>query len=212
MECMGHAGPVSGLAIAALVLSGCGVLSDAPGSSASSAAGGAATTVAERRAGAQDPAGGGPSVSWSPSPAFPLTMRRTGGIAGYDDTVVLRADGRILVETRTVTGRSCLLGPADQRRLLAALSTLRLDDDVTRPPADPIASADPVVPADPGDETFEPITITVTDMHARPVDLSDPSLGEVAGMVGALIGDVTLTTPATTSCGNSDPSGVVGAG
>ena len=135
-------------------------------------------------------------------------MRRTGGIAGFDDTIVLRANGQILVETRTVRGRSCLLGAAQQRQLLAALSTLRLgvDGSAATPtePVDPVGSGD--------GETNDPITIRVTDVHARPVDLSDPSLGEVAGMVGSLITDVTLTAPATTSCKSIEPSGVIGAG
>ncbi|EWS99727.1 hypothetical protein N865_21100 [Intrasporangium oryzae NRRL B-24470] len=136
------------------------------------------------------------ALGGSLSPAFPLTLRRTGGIAGYDDTIVLKADGQLIVDTRTVRGRSCTLGSSPQRRLIAALSALRLDE--SRAPVG--IQTTPSDSSGTGDETSDPIHISVTDKEARPVDLSDPSLGEVASMVGALIADVTLSSPATTAC------------
>ena len=44
-------------------------------------------------------------------PVVPHTLRRTGGIAGFDDTIVLRANGQILVETRTVRGARASSAP-----------------------------------------------------------------------------------------------------
>lgn len=135
-------------------------------------------------------------------PVFPLTLHRTGGIAGYDDTVVLQADGKVLVETRTVHGRECQLTGAQQKQLLSLLSTLRLVDATGGPTAD---SPDATLgaPGDPGTSDESPndaIVINITDHKLRPLDLSDPSLGEVAGLVGALVADVTLSSPAATEC------------
>lgn len=198
---MGRAGLGWGLVVGALALGGCGSVSTAAGADGPSAPAATSTVQRPLAGSAQPGAGGGRAMSGaldgSPSPAFPLTLRRTGGIAGYDDTVVLKANGQITVDTRTVRGRSCSLGSSPQRRLIAALSTLRLDETsaATSATTPPVASD-----TSSGDETTDPIRISVTDKDARPVDLSDPSLGEVAGMVGALIADVTLTSPATTAC------------
>ena len=45
------------------------------------------------------------------------------------------------------------------------------------------------------DPVTDPITISVTDHQARRIDLSDPSLGEISGLVGTLVSDVTLSVP-----------------
>jgi hypothetical protein len=134
-------------------------------------------------------------------PVFPLTLHRTGGIAGYDDTVVLQADGKVLVDTRSVRGRVCQLSGTQQTHLLSLLSTLRLVEATDAPtPGSDGATGDGTVPPE-GDETpNDAIVINITDHKLRPLDLSDPSLGEVAGLVGALVADVTLSSPAATEC------------
>ena len=85
-----------------------------------------------------------------------------------------------------------------QRQLVTLLATLRLGPrpatacrrrrDAWRRRVDPDAVTD------------DPITISVTDHQARRIDLSDPSLGEISGLVGTLVSDVTLSVPATTRC------------
>jgi hypothetical protein len=127
----------------------------------------------------------GPPGPDSPGPTFPLTLRRTGGIAGYDDTVVVKATGEVLVDTRTIHRRACVLERAHRRQLFALLETLRHGGGH--------ASTAPVNGSD-------VIRVTLTDAHQHPFDLSDPSLGSVSGMVGALVSDVTLTAPATATC------------
>ena len=190
MVLMGRAGRCVVMSVAALLLAGCGVevpVSDAP---ATSVAASTPTPTGERfgvdgRAGAPDY-----------GPQFPLTLRRTGGIAGFDDRVVLRSDGTVLVDTRSVHGRVCTLTPAQRRQLVTALSMLRLGPWPTTEPG--IGEFTPLDPGSPGES--DPITISITDNQLRPVDLSDPSLGEVAGLVGSLVSDVTLSAPATTRC------------
>jgi hypothetical protein len=132
-------------------------------------------------------------VSPSSSPEFPLTLRRTGGIAGFDDRIVLEANGRLRVDTRSVRGRVCTLAAPQQHQLVTLLATLRLGQGTDL--------AGEAVPArDPELTESDPITISVTDDKARELDLSDPSLGEISGLVGDLVSDVTLSVPATTRC------------
>ena len=118
---MGRARVGAGLAIAALLLGGCGAAlpgdqTDPTSSTATS------STPAPPRVGG----GGKDALSAAYGPAFPLTLRRTGGMAGFDDHVVLDLDGRVHVETRTVHGRVCTLGAPQLRQLVALLATLRL--------------------------------------------------------------------------------------
>ena len=141
-------------------------------------------------------------------PVFPLTLRRTGGVAGYDDTVILKADGMVLVNTRTIHDRECRLSGAQQKHLLSLLSTLRLVDATPAPTAGtPGGTVDGSAPGSDDETANDAIVIDITDHKLRPLDLSDPSLGEVAGLVGALMADVTLSTPAATEC--TTPTGTV---
>ena len=196
---MGRAGLYVGTAIAALVVGGCGVAAPAGGpGDGSVTSGGAATSPAPQRFGA----GGDSSVSSSSGPVFPLRLRRTGGIAGYDDRIVLEADGRVRVDTRSVHGRVCTLTVPQQRQLVTLLATLRLGPAVELP-------GEELAPSDAEPPENDPITISVTDDQALELDLSDPSLGEVAGLVGSLVSDVTLSVPATTTC--STPTAPVAA-
>lgn len=187
---MRRAGLYVGTAIAALVVGGCGVATPAGDSGDGPVTSGpSATSLAPPRFGA----GGDGSVSASSGPVFPLRLRRTGGIAGYDDRIVLEANGHLRVDTRSVHGRVCTLTVPQQRQLVTLLATLRLGPAIARP-------AEELPPADPDQTENDPITISVTDDQALELDLSDPSLGEIAGLVSGLVSDVTLSVPATTRC------------
>ncbi|WP_076260077.1 hypothetical protein [Intrasporangium flavum] len=184
-----------GLAVAALLLTGCGV--DVPSTDGDfttpphlAASGGALGG-----AGAGTPTTGPDTVGPEYGPQFPLTLRRTGGVAGFDDRIVLRSDGKLLVDTRSVHGRVCTLGGAQLRQIVGALSTLRLGPWSLGAPSTDGSAGDPTsLPS------TDPIIISVTDDRSRAVDLTDPSVGEVAGLVATLVADVTLTAPATTRC------------
>jgi hypothetical protein len=147
------------------------------------------TAIAPQRFGPGD----GRSESPSSGPEFPLTLRRTGGIAGFDDRIVLEANGRIRVDTPSVRGRVCTLDAPQRRQLVTLLATLRLGAATDLPGRD-------VAPLEPEVTESDPITISVTDEQARELDLSDPSLGEISGLVANLVSDVTLSVPATTAC------------
>lgn len=186
---MGRAGLVLGMAVAALFMGGCGA-DPYPEDPVTPRATQPTTSPTEVFG-----LGGDDSLSASSGPEFPLTLRRTGGIAGFDDRIVLDASGRVRVETRSVHGRICTLDRSQQRRLVSVLATLRLGPASTAQPSDDFTAVDPGAAPE-----SDPITISVTDDQAREIDLRDPSLGEIASLVGSLVSDVTLSVPATTRC------------
>lgn len=194
MDPMGRPGLSAGMAVAALIAGGCGVAEPGEGPGTTPV-----TTAPTTTPTAHFGAGGADSLSSSSGPAFPLTLHRTGGIAGYDDRIVLEVTGRVSVETRSVHGRVCTLSAPLQRQLVTLLATLRLESPTpTDLPTDSFTAVDP-------DAESDPITIAVTDHQARDIDLSDPSLGEISGLVGTLVSDVTLSLPATTRCTTPTP-------
>jgi hypothetical protein len=224
MDSMWRASVCAGVAMSALLLGGCGVTAPAVG------AGSPAETQPSAGGSTGVPAGGGNSGIDTgndidraagdggvgsgpdqPGPKFPMTLRRTGGIAGFDDRVVVVASGRVIVDTRLVHGRTCTLTKSQRQQLMAALTALR---------ATPVESTGlstdgsaPIPPTD--DPESQPITLSVTDDLARSFDLSDSSLGGVTDLVGAVVTDVTLTTPASASCTTptaTAPTGVSAAG
>ncbi|CAN7579916.1 hypothetical protein LJR027_004072 [Terrabacter sp. LjRoot27] len=191
---MGRAGLCVGMAVAALFVGGCGSATPDDGSTGGVTPA-APTATSSTTSALRFGAAGDDALGSSYGPAFPLTLRRTGGIAGFDDQVVLEANGRVRVETRSVHGRVCTLSAPQQRQLVTLLATLRLGPSTTAPSTDGSLGGDPdAVPES------DPITISVTDHQARAIDLSDPSLGEISGLVGVLVSDVTLSVPATTRC------------
>lgn len=186
---MGGRGFAAALCVAVLGLGGCTVASIAPASTVPDGPLGVATTMPETGTGTGGAPGPDQSTVDVTGPTFPLTLRRTGGIAGFHDTVVINADGTLSVETDTIHGRTCSLDKGRRNGLLVALSTLRL-------------GAPAVTPTQPGatDASSDPIMITVTDVHHHLVDLEDPSLGEIRSTVTALVADVTLNVPTATRC------------
>ena len=201
MDVMGRAGRCVGLAAAALLLTGCGVDVPSTDGDFTTPPEPAATSASPGAAGPGTPTTGEDTVGPEYGPQFPLTLRRTGGVAGFDDRIVLRADGKLLVDTRSVHGRVCTLGGAQLRQIVGALSTLRLGPWSLGSTTTDGAPGDPSsVPAS------DPIIISVTDDRSRAVDLTDPSVGEVAGLVATLVADVTLTAPATTRCADAPAS------
>lgn len=206
---MGRRGLVSGTVIVvALAVGGCGTTlpfdASDDGRSPSVTRPTSGTSVAVPGTGAPGPRGvngfqAGPVDEQTRSgPVFPLTLRRTGGMAEFDDTVVFASNGTIVVSTSAFSGRLCTLTKTQQQQLLVALSTLRLSGPTESTPVDPPSPFD-------GSEATQPIVISVFDGRQRPVDLLVPSLGEVYGMVESLIADVTLSAPVSARCTTPQP-------
>lgn len=215
---MGRSGLGAGLAIAALAMSGCGLVStpDATPSAEVTVDRPAPTSSsAPTRAHGGGPQGVDPADDGSRTPLrpdFPLTIRRTGGIAEFTDTITLRADGRINVETRSVHERTCTLERQQQVVLVAALGTLDLGGDSSTGVSNPPADGSPGIggtggSSGSGSDTSQ-IVITVVDARGRSVNLAEPSLASVLTMVTSLVSDVTLSQPSTRCTpGTATPSG-----
>ncbi|MDN5767274.1 MAG: hypothetical protein L0H96_11625 [Humibacillus sp.] len=218
---MGRSGLGAGLAIAALAISGCGSAST-PNATTSghvtAPTSGPTSSTATSRVD-----GGGPQSVDSPddgslsppSPAFPLTISRTGGIAAFNDTITLRADGRLSVETRSLHARTCTLDRQRQLDLVAALGTLHLGGTGATGVPDPAADGSEDIsgtggtgsPSGAGGDTSQ-IVIAVVDARGRSVDLGEPSLASVLTMVTSLVSDVTLSQPSTQcTTGSAAPAG-----
>ena len=147
---MGRAGLCVGLAIAALFVGGCGSAAsgagrDGSGTTGTSSSAAPSSTPARPRVGSGGSNAGAPSYG----PSFPLVLRRTGGIAGFDDRIVLDLDGRLHVDTRSVHGRVCTLPAQQQRQLVSLLATVRLDPPATDPSASDLPPATSPPPSRP---------------------------------------------------------------
>jgi hypothetical protein len=134
MEGMWRGAVCTGIGIMSLLVGGCGAAGSTTGTDLADAArppaGSLATSPPAAHSGIDvgaevDPSGGVGLADEQRGPAFPMTVRRSGGIADYADRVVVQANGRVTVDTRTVTGRTCTLAPAQRSQLLKALTALR---------------------------------------------------------------------------------------
>jgi hypothetical protein len=75
--------------------------------------------------------GGGARTEAETAALFPVTVRRTGGIAGVDDTAVVTAAGEVALSRRQGPGGTCRLGATE----LAQLADLA---EQTRPGRTPV--------------------------------------------------------------------------
>lgn len=200
------------LTVAALaLLSGCGSTADAGdlGEPSSITSAPPASPADPSNPSGGDPSGNGQGAAGVPGPKddrptstlpdsgpeFPITLRRTGGAAGFNDVVVLRSDGRLEVTTRTLHGRTCLLTAAQRTEAVALFSILPTAGQAS--PSDTPSSGDGL-PSD--DAPTDPIVVTATDVNHRVLDLSSPSDARAAALAGDLVADATLTAPVRTAC------------
>jgi hypothetical protein len=145
--------------------------------------------------GAPGGATGSPSSSPSPSSstppprtptaAFPLTVTRTGGIAGFHDTVVLQADGRLEVNSRGHTS-SCRLKPEVLKDILRAVGGV---------PWGRLTPADSK-PKHPDDM----VLLVRSDGRRAPARLDDPLLGGLQQQLSDLVVDSSGANPAHELC------------
>lgn len=136
---------------------------------------------------AAPPVSSGSSASSSPatSSAFPLRITRSGGIAGFADSVTVGVDGTVQVLVRRLPPRRCTL-PADR---LAELSeaAAAVDWAALRPP-----TSDPRM----ADQLFTRIAAPA----GGPADLTDPGLGDLGPLASRLLLAAVGTDAAYLSC------------
>jgi len=106
---------------------------------------------------------------------FPLTISRTGGIAGFSDVLVVTGDGLVTVTQKGRTPWSCRLAPSATTRLRLAAS------EVPWPRLTP-ASTGPAFPDD--------LVTTVQSPAGGPVRLEDPLIGARGAVFTELVNDL----------------------
>jgi hypothetical protein len=130
---------------------------------------------------------GSPSSSpGAPQPSvFPLTITRTGGIAGFHDVLVVTADGLVSVTPKGKALRRCRLTSEAAGRLATAASTVpwsRLTP----------GSTGPAFPDD--------LVTMVRSPAGGPVRLEDPLLGAAGPVFNALANDLNGGRSASGMC------------
>jgi len=106
---------------------------------------------------------------------FPLTISRTGGVAGFGDVLVVTGDGLIVVTQKGRAQWTCRLTPSAATRLRLAAS------EVPWPRLRP-ANTGPSFPDD--------LVTTVQSPAGGPVRLQDPRLGATSTVFNELVNDV----------------------
>ena len=128
-----------------------------------------------------------PTDSRSPDRAavFPVTMTRTGGIAGFQDVVVVTRDGQVSLTSRGQERRQCRLTPEAADRLRTAASQVpwaRLTP----------SSGRPSFPDD--------MVVMVRSPAGGPVRLEDPKVGAAGRVFQELLNDVSAGPAASRMC------------
>lgn len=123
--------------------------------------------------------------------AFPLTVNRLGGVAGFNDSIVVRADGQTSVKGKQGAPMTCRVGPDDLKRLTGQVTTLL----ATPHPTPPVMTPDHV--------RADAIIITVADAAGLSFRLPDPPEGDAQQAVAALVDDVTGASPPHRICRTS---------
>lgn len=114
-------------------------------------------------------------TSENQSSVFPLTITRTGGIAGFRDVLVVAGDGLTSITRKAHAQRQCRLTPDAIERLTTAAS------QVPWPRITP-ASANPSFPDD--------MVTMVQSPAGGPVRLEDPQVGAGGQVFHELLGDL----------------------
>jgi hypothetical protein len=174
------AGPAVRILLAGTVVLALAACGSGSGSGGSGAPGGATGSSSS-----------GPSPSSStppprtPAAAFPLTVSRTGGIAGFHDVVVLGADGHLEVNSRGHTS-SCQLRPEVLKDILRAVGGVPWGR---------------LAPADSRPKHPDDMVLLVTSGGRRaPARLDDPLLGGLQQQLSNLVVDSSGPNPAHELC------------
>jgi hypothetical protein len=131
---------------------------------------------------------GGPAkspVAKTGAEVFPLTISRTGGVAGFTDTFVITGDGLVMVAKKGRAPWSCRLGTGAATRLRLAAS------EVPWPRLTP-ASMGPSFPDD--------LVTTVQSPAGGPVRLEDPLIGATGTVFNELVNDLRSGRSASGMC------------
>ena len=116
---------------------------------------------------------------------FPVTITRTGGIAGFQDVLVVAAGGLVSVTDKSQQQRHCQLTPEAVERLTTVVS------QVPWPLITP-ASTQPAFPDD--------MVSMVLSPAGGPVRLEDPRVGAAGNVFQELVSDLSGSATPSSLC------------
>ncbi len=143
-----------------------------------------AAVLAMTACGSQSASTGSGSPPSQPA-VFPVTITRTGGIAGFQDVVVVAGDGQVSVTRKGQQQRHCRLTPEAVERLRAAASQVPWARITP-------ASTQPAFPDD--------MVSMVLSPAGGPVRLEDPKVGAAGKVFQELLSDLSGGVTAPSLC------------
>jgi hypothetical protein len=114
-----------------------------------------------------------PTQTQTPAQAFPLTVARTGGFAGFDDKLVIPADGKATLTRRQDSSRCTV-----DRALLATITASAAQVDWSALPAKP-----------PTYEHPDDMIVAVSSAAGGVAELGDPRVSGLSAPLSKLIAD-----------------------
>ena len=142
-------------------------------------------TAASTTAASDAAASGGAASGSAARSVFPVTLTRVGGIAGFNDRVVVQVSGATGVSTRSGARPGCTLTPA---------ALTGLDRAVRELDANP-----PTAPTSTG-RVSDQMAVTVTWTRPDGSGLLGEAAGDEVAAVTGLLDDVTGPSPAYALC------------
>jgi hypothetical protein len=132
--------------------------------------------------------GGSPTSSARTDPLYPLTVTRSGGLAGFNDSLTVEADGRTTVTSKgAAAAGSCTIGPGALAELAKHVRTL------AKPPSTRVATPDHI-------RADQVVIRLMSPGLTGVVRLPDPPTGDAGQFVNSLVADVTGANPAYRIC------------
>lgn len=116
---------------------------------------------------------------------FPVTITRTGGIAGFGDVLVVAGDGLVSVTRKGHTPRRCQLTPAAVQRLTTSASTVTWSR---------------ITPANTRASFPDDMVTTMSSPAGGPVRLEDPQAGATGQLFLELLNDLNDGPSASHMC------------
>jgi hypothetical protein len=118
-------------------------------------------------------------------PVFPVTVTRTGGIAGFRDRVVVARDGLVSITGKAQAARQCRLTPDAIQRLTMAASTVAWQR---------------VTPASTAPSFPDDMVTMVESPAGGPVRVEDPKVGAGGRVFNELLNDLFGGTAGSRMC------------
>ncbi len=132
--------------------------------------------------------GGSPTSSARTDPVYPLTVTRNGGVAGFNDSLTVEADGRTTVTSKgAAAAGSCTIGPGALAELAKHVRTL------AKPPSTRVATPDHI-------RADQVVIRLMSPGLTGVVRLPDPPTGDASQFINSLVADVTGANPAYRIC------------